>query len=613
MNALADGNVSIWRLVRFDRAVNQWYIAQLVAIFFGLLLHSVPNPDSFMSWGVHGRRPVPFDLLYLTALLFFVFIVIMTGVRTKSSMMYMTMPISTRRVWLSRILSMLAVSQLSIALMTVAAAYRIPGGGEPVIIDGFTLRLGFHTAASMALLTMLLQLPSLELARIVRMGSYVVYAIFVSFVVVFATILTIGVSWSSWVFLLAAVIIALWTLMNLPASFSSMPAEPDRAGTAEVEERVEATSNTKNSTVSDNMESVHAAAVSPVLTPFRLHLNIARALINKWNFWLDCLMLVFYSLMVVSSYYNGSRDDPWWLFGFIWIFAAIFQSLPMLRKIDFLPVSRSRLFAIAMLPIIISILAGMGIGWLSVALQSGEHRLISYYDSQLQIPKEFYGLTEDGPPPVLTSIWGEFHEPESYPLYKGSRVHVYKPFDTGPESSPRFIALQIDRAAETIHGIVRDPLERYEDLDGGFIEAASGCCFKVMKSIGRNSDTRSRVFALAGILSVAFYSVVIALQLRYAGRSGKKLSNFIVPGVVIILLLIIISVVLAGRAGLCKPSFVEAVPSIYMRKASDVIPFSTGLLWAVFIVACAAGYLVLQSAYRRFEAPLAQASNRQSI
>ena len=113
---------------------------------------------------------------------------------------------------------------------------------------------------------------------------------------------------------------------------------------------------------------------------------------------------------------------------------------------------------------------------------------------------------------------------------------------------------------------------------------------------------------------MAFYSVVIALQMRYGGRSGSKHpSNFIVPGVVIILLFIIISVVLAGRAGLCKPSFVEAVPSIYMRKASDVIPFSTGLLWAVFSVACAAGYLMLQSAYRRFEAPLAQASNRQSI
>ncbi len=185
-------------------------------------------------------------------------------------------------------------------------------------------------------------------------------------------------------------------------------------------------------------------------------------------------------------------------------------------------------------------------------------------------------MTEDGPPPVLTSLWGEFHMPEAHPLFAGSRRYVYKPFDTGPESSPRFIALQIDRAVEAIHGIERDPLEKYEDLDEEFIAGAGEGCCSVKESVGRASDTRSRVFALAGIISAAFYSVIIAFQIGYGGKhGGKHPGNLILPGAVIMIFLVIMSVVLAGKAGLCEPSFVEAVPSIYMRRLADVIPLST--------------------------------------
>ncbi len=203
MNTYADGNVSIFRLIRYDRAVDQWYIAQLVAFVLALFLHVFQVPGSLMTWGEFGGRPITFDLLYLTALAYFVFIVIMTGVRTKSSMMCMTLPLSTRRVWLSRILSMLFVSQLPIILVTIVTAFRAPGGGEPFYLDSFTLRLGFHTCSAMAMLTMLLQLPMLELGRITRLGSYAAYTGFIAAVVVFAAMVTVGVTWASWLFLLA--------------------------------------------------------------------------------------------------------------------------------------------------------------------------------------------------------------------------------------------------------------------------------------------------------------------------------------------------------------------------------------------------------------------------
>jgi hypothetical protein len=577
-----------------------WYVPQLVAVFLGLLLRAFPQLDSFMGQVMQRGRPVVFDLLYLCALSFFVLIVFMTGARTKSERMYMTMPISTRRIWISRMLSMLFVSQLSVILLTVIAAYRSPGGEEAVFLDAFTLRLGFHTAAAMAALLLLLQLPFMELGRAVKTVPFAVYAVFVSVVVVSAAVLTAGLPWAPWIFVLVAATSALWILIHLPASFSTMPLEPDVGGEIESSARKEA------KTTDEPVDVASSAAVSPAITPVRRQIMLARVLINKWNYWLDCLLLVFYALMTVSAYYDVSRDNPWWLFGYIWIFAALMQSISRLKKIDFLPVKRSALFAMVMIPIITAIIIGAGIGRIALVAQPQEHRLISFYDGRLQIPLEFYELSTNGPPPALTSIWGEHLQPESHPLFEGSQIHIYRPYDTGPDSSPRFIALQIDRAVEAVHGIEHNPLDKYDDLDEEFLSAAGERSFTVRKSIGRNSETRSRVFALAGILSAAFYATIISLQIRFGGR--RRGWNFLVPASVILIMIVIGSIVLAGRAGLCNPSFVEAVPPILLRSAVEAIPLSTAALWTVFALVCVLGYLALQSAFSSFEASIAKTS-----
>jgi hypothetical protein len=456
----------------------------------------------------------------------------------------------------------------------------------------------------MAMLTMLFQLPMPELGRIVKLVSYVVYVIFFSVTVIFAAIVTAGVTWASVIFLLAAVILFFWILMNLPLSFSTMPAEPEIAAAVDTGKPDETFA----------IESEGTGAVSPALTPKQRYLTIARIMVNKWNFWIDCFVLMFYAMMCVLSYYDGNKENPWWLFGFIWIFAALMQSLQQLGRIDFLPVSRKLIFGITMTPVIAAIIVGILFGLLAVAVNPENDRLINYYGGRLQIPKEFYEITDDGPPPVLASIWGEFHEPEAYPLYRGSRRYIYKPFDTGPGSSPRFIALQIDRALEAVHGIERDPLDRYEEIGEGSDAASSDCCAGVSRSTGMYSETRSRVFALAGIFSAAFYFLIISLQIRYGGRGGPRSpGNFIVPASIILILVIIAAVVIAGRAGICNTSFVEAVPSIYMRKIADTVPFSTAFLWTAFAAVCVAGYFMLQGAYKRFEAPLAQQARKKAF
>jgi hypothetical protein len=597
VNTYANGTVSIPRLMRYDRAFSLWWPPQLVAVFFGFVTHIFPNLDSFLAWGP-GRRPVEFDLLYLSALTYFVLTLFMTGVTRKSADIYMTMPISTRKVWLSRYLSSLTVTEISVALMTLVAAFRMPVEG-PVFVDGYTLRLGFHTGAALALLLTLLQLPFMELGKIKKIAVFAAYGAFMSAAVVFAAIVTVGITFASWTFAAGSLLLVLWILQEIPRSFSTMPAEAEMAGAVE-------TGREDAAVPAGERAPATAAVPAPAMSQARARLTIARALINKWNFWLDCFLLVFYSMMVVNSYYNGARDNPWWLFGYVWIFAALMHGLSMVRKVDYLPVSRKSLFAMTMAPVGLAILVGMCAGWITMGLQPDEKRLISFYDGRVQIPLEFYEISADGPPPVLASLWGEFHQPESHSLFGDSRIHIYKPFDTGPESSERFVALQVDRAAEAVYGIERNPLEKYEKLEGGLVRKDGERCFTISKSIGGGSDTRSRVFALLGIITALIYSVLISLQVRYSAR--YKAANMIIPGAIILKMLIIGLVVLAGRTGHMTPSFVEAVPLILVRKLGEGILLPTPALWFLFAAAAAAGYLMMQRAYAEYEAPLTPAS-----
>jgi hypothetical protein len=483
---------------------------------------------------------------------------------------------------------------------------------------------------------MLLQIPSVKLYRVRGSIGYILYAIAVSAVVLVLTLIGIDSSVYIIYFLLAALALGIRIYLSLPRAFLHTPYEPEGSAGEDVScgfsiqdgkaarevfenggsppSRDVSTGLTEPTGRAARRESAGSGEVPakdalsiPMERSYRwyLHMTCFRLLNNRWYMWVVYVLLALYSLLIVLAYYDGGRkDNPYGFIMYLWIWIALMYSISRLRRLDFLPVSRKTLFAYAMLPLIVSMLLGFGAGQTMVHINRRNYRQIHFYHHTIQIPDEFWEITNDGEPPVLTSPWGEKHVPEHYPLYKGSSIVIYKPFDCAGESSARFVALQLDRAAERIHGIPFDHSSMYEDIDESFEKAVACGCFTFEGTIGRGSQKRNRAFGWAAIFLVTYYIIILSLQFRGIRRAGwRTIGAFSVVISVVLFGLIVVVVVFSGMAGYCKPLAVAAVPAVLTRRLGDAVPVGGPLLWSVFAVLCVAGYFILQSAFRKIEAP----------
>lgn len=588
----AGRGVSTLRLMRLDPALNRWYIGTAVAAGVGSLFHLIPDLAGRLQWVPAGRSG-PFEAFFLLALWFFFLVVVMANATTHSTRLSLGLPIATRKVWSARILSVLLVSCAPVAAMTVVVGSRWPEGGVFLSFETGMLRAGFHAIAAVILAVFLLQAPNLSLARQRRRADYVVYAVFMGLLLTVIAVPTVGMVPVAAALLLIAAVIALRTWVSLPPSFVTHPAEPEGASP---------------SGTTGSPAPVATAARTPEerRAPSAGHrfLALARIIDNHWGNWINTLLLGFYVTLLIASYHNGEMDNPFALFIFIWVFASMQYGIQRLVAVDHLPISRRTLFAVVFAPSLAGAVLGIGGGILWTAAGHENARLVFYHHGSVDYPNEFLRISTDGPPQVLTSPWGETHAPKSVPIWRGSSIYVYKPYDSGPDSSPRFVRLQIDRALEAVNGL--EP-ERLAARDDPAPEEPIDCCARIPASIGKGSETRSRAWAVGGIAAFLFFSVVLYVQFRFGGRVGKwNPLGYLVPLVMVGILFVIGLVVAAGRLGFCEPWALEAVPAIACRRAAQALPLPTALLWLAAAAAGAAGIVSIGRAFARIEAPLAR-------
>jgi hypothetical protein len=620
----------------------------MLALFSAVVLRLTTDVPLDMAWRPLGEPPTGFVALYILFWGLFLFFCIGTNITQRCSRLSLVLPVSTRRLWLVRIVSIVVTTLIPVAIVTVIAALRVDGSGVPLLTPS-VLWLGAHTGAGLVLAAVLLQSPSPELYRIRGSAVYILYAVAACLAVLVLTLVGMGSRVYVPIFLGASILLGLRIYLSLPRSFSFAPTRPARgdgvaerardAGAADdgVVQSVrepftpgapvasaaprmtmetaagvarEAAGLTAGAGVATDVAELTKGEAPPTAPPggsFKLfkHLVIMRALINRWYVWLNLVLLGFYATMIVIAYYDVSKDNPYPFFMFIWIFAVLYQVIVNMRHIGYLPISRKTVFAHAMVPSIAAMLIGFVIGNLIVHANRRVYRHIQFNRCCVQIPGEFWEISGDGAPPVLRSPWGEIHAPEAYPLYRGSSIIVYKPYDCDEHCSPRFAALQLDRAAQAIHGVPFDTTNMYTDLDESFVRAVDYGAFTFEGSVGRISGRRSKAFAVGGIIAALFYTALLALQLRAARvLRPRPVVDYPVLIVIILMLVIIGVVVIAGEAGLTTPRAVAVVPSILTRKLADSIPLESAVLWGVFVAVCAACYAALQKVFEKVEASL---------
>jgi hypothetical protein len=200
-------------------------------------------------------------------------------------------------------------------------------------------------------------------------------------------------------------------------------------------------------------------------------------------------------------------------------------------------------------------------------------------------------------------------------LYKGSRTFLYSPFAPRGEASPEFIALQLSRAIEAIHGESVSPAEveeRYLETgeDGTPVLTDEGAALR--HDIAA-FETPKRIpiepLLMSIIAAIFFFAAAFFFQAFRAHRShGFRKGVWIV----LLLGLLALHMLFMGLviAGVIEPFTPTALFKIFIRDTVGAGLGGTAVVWLLAASLFALSYAFTLRRFRRIEVPLSPAKAR---
>ncbi len=566
----------ILRLLRQDPAWGSLIFGLPISIFYAMVVRSAL---------LDGEGRGLFIFFVMIYFLVSSWVTIASNISNRCSRLNLTLPLSTRRLWLLRITSLMSVGALTFAGFAITLLWNLdPPAGN--LSYGMMVDILFKTAAVQLLIPFLLQTPRLELFKISGDSWYITYTA----VVVFALALVVAmVPVGAELLILTvplALILALRIMLRLPISLSVSPREP--------EEGVEAPA-----TPSPLAEPVHEE--NP--TSMNLHWTAFRILFNHWIGWLGFLSMALFAMTLVFSYFDSRSLTTQNAVIGLWLWALLANGIARLYKMDAWPVSRRMLLAWTLLPGLFAACIGAGAAVGIRAADAERSTMVEYCCHELKVPSEFQEIVWNGDIPEQVSPWGESHQPWPKRLLPGLDVAIYNPFEVSETQSVEFRAWQTDRAVARIHGeeALRPDTTR---LDDDFRAALERGSFTVAGSAGRGSSLRSRTLALAFCLGMFVLTLVLSMGLSiYRGYTAQK--TWFIPGFIAILGAIFVLVLSADQFGWLSASAIDSLPLILLRMAAESLDLPTWLLWAFAGVGALGAYRIIERQFLRIEVSFA--------
>lgn len=336
--------------------------------------------------------------------------------------------------------------------------------------------------------------------------------------------------------------------------------------------------------------------------PSRLLLTktLLRIMHAHWLGWLFPVVLWVYGLSLVKNYREGEDSLFYGTYVIFFFLGAIIQSLKRLRTVDAWPVSRRALFRLAVLPSVLGYVLGLGCGLLIPDYEGPVFNRPGVVD----VPHEYKGLARDGEVPATVAPWGESYAPEGYRVLPGLDWRVYRPFEYGPENSPRFLAWVTDQALAAVHDPATDgaPHLAPAEADSSLADRMREERFMVPLSRELATEGYSRALAAEVLLMIGVGLGLCLLSLlgmhaRWDSRRRKLGALGVAVPITVAALL-----TLAQLTGWTRMWVPPAAVMILIRRGADAVGGAPWLWWtAAAVVAVAAG-LVLQERFVRVEA-----------
>lgn len=595
-------------LIRQDPAIRSLRGSLPLALAAGLFVGALVSGNT--RWLDEGFRGVDqgwfvFGLcqVWLVLLLF----MIVSHITVRCARLSLALPIATRELWRARIISITMAGLLPLAVFTLTiAVYPAmfqgrPGPTAEVLHLGATMGLGLVLGA------MLYQTPSPGLSSIRAGRMYILYATVVSCGIPVLILVSPRSLLLAFAMAAASAILGVRIYRSLPPVLSLAP-----GGVSQAEER-------------DRRGAVRAAepgsAVAGGYVPSRaryssalLHLTAFRVLVNHPLTWVILPIAAFYAYSWVRTYYLGGDLQPFFLISLIFLIGLMFQAIIRVHRLDHFPIRRRLVFAYAVLPIVLVTVGGVAAGQIHFMLKQSQYKMIHVYcrgegcdHVTVAVPQDCWEITWDGVAPAATSPWGESHVPKTFPLYRGSSVALYNPYEVGETSSDDFVELQINRAIESIYGVPA-PAHRAGPASGQNAELAGSSKEgepAVIWPDNRGSWTRNRTMATRALLLGLLTTSIMSLGLQqFRAPAQKHVYPWLFQGLAAPILLLLGGLYVANQMGYASFRAFAAFPEVLIRKLGEAFPLPNVAIWALAFAVLLAGYLLVQSRFKKIEAPI---------
>jgi len=551
-----------------------------------------PDPDLHFTFS--------FTVVWLSMAVF----LLSPGARTRASDFTLGLPIEARSLAtlhsLAVLLSSLAAWALLIGILLIGTRV-VKAFGAPDILPGpRILDLALYLPAGFCLVIAVLHAPAPE-QRTLPMGRP--YAGLWALTVLGGLVVTLGLTHLPLVFVstlpLAAAAVLWWSRRQAPLTLLVAPREA-------VLEPGPAAANGETAWVASRRPH------SGIAYRWFLFRTVHRATMKK-----TALPVIGYPAILVlgaalSGVFSVQNEDGALRFDLIVISAymilAFFGGLTThLDRVDNLPLSRRKLLAMFMVPPVLALVAGYGIG-LGVIAALGPRDLIQLHPAEccgtfVTLPSARCGIAWDGRVPANEAPWGESHVAWSAPLYRGSRARVYSPFSSSEPPSAKYMAWQIGRATEAVYDRTvpeEEILSRYLETgpSGRVTPVAAGMSLR-RDFPGLRARSAGPAFPILMLLVCVPGFLLSALYLRaFRAQRGQHTRNYVLWALLLVLLIVHMAQYVLLATGFMKTWVFEGVFEIAIRKLGGAFPASAAAVWilsGLFI------YLAYRTAERAFD------------
>lgn len=409
------------------------------------------------------------SILWLAAAIHLLF----GGVRSRCSRLDMALPLSTRGLWRAHVVAVLLSGAMVLGVSTgfLVLINSLMGKLRGVVTPEVDLpRLATLLGTGLLLAVALLESRQPGLRKIVLRGASTLWLLAV-LAGVLAVVLVLATLPPAWLTLPLGGALALGYRIHrrLPPAYTLAPRAAD-GGEVPADSALERVGG-------DRQPAVGGAATGRPLSWFLLRTVHQTCKLGSATPWLYYPLFLIMGVVLSGLLAEWVGDDDirflYIPFATYLLLAFVGPSMNQFHQLDPLPISRRLLFAVLTLPGLLALIASYGAGRIGVALVERPTELVEYrIDERGQyvwVPERFLEVAWGGETPILDAPWGESHPAWSLPLFRGSRARVFSPFIAAEDSSARFEALMVSRAAEVVYGGSPPPgeiLQRYFRVEG---------------------------------------------------------------------------------------------------------------------------------------------------